>query len=298
MKLADKIALVTGSSSGIGAAVAMAFAREGAAIVINYPSEAEAAAAARLCESIQALGRRAIAVQADVSQEDDVKVLCATALKAFGRVDILVNNAGIAGAAAVQDIATAQWDRIIGVHLRGTFMMTRELLPQMYARGSGRIINTASQLAYKGAAGFAHYTAAKGAIISFTRSLALELGDRGITANCVAPGATRTPILADVPPDLMEAIRKAIPLGRIAEVEDIAPSYVFLASEDGRHFQGQCISPNGGDVFLQGHRPARSSARAGSAAHDQPRIINRAGARRCRQPACPPQPVFPGLLQP
>jgi 3-oxoacyl-[acyl-carrier protein] reductase len=150
----------------------------------------------------------------------------------------------------VQDIPVEQWDRVIAVHLRGTFLMTRRALPLMYAQKYGRIINTASQLAYKGAPGFAHYTAAKGAILSFTRTVALEAGASGVTVNAVAPGATKTPILADVPPDLLEQIRLGIPLGRLAEVDDIVPSYVFLASEDGRHYQGQCISPNGGDVFL------------------------------------------------
>ena len=120
----------------------------------------------------------------------------------------------------------------------------------MVARGYGRIINTASQLAYKGAPGFTAYTAAKGGILSFTRSTALELGARDITINCVAPGATRTPMLDGVPPDVLEAIRRAIPLGRLAEVDDIASSYVFLASDAARHYQGQCLSPNGGDVFL------------------------------------------------
>jgi 3-oxoacyl-[acyl-carrier protein] reductase len=232
MKLNDNVALVTGSSSGIGRGVAIAFAREGADVVVNYPTADQAASAREVCDAITKLGR------------------CAVANEQFGRIDILVNNAGIAAASPVQDIPIEQWDRVIAVHLRGTFMMTREVLPQMYERRSGRIINTASQLAYKGAPGFAHYTAAKGAILSFTRSVALEIGDRGITINCVAPGATRTPILADVPPDLLEQIRAGIPLGRLAEVDDIVPSYVFLASEDGRHYQGQCISPNGGDVFL------------------------------------------------
>ena len=250
MKLKDKVALVTGSSSGIGRGVAIAFAREGADVVVNYPTGNQAANAKAACSEIAKLGRKAIAMEADVAIEADVKKLCAAANDRFGRIDILVNNAGIAVAAPVQDIPVEQWDRVIAVHLRGTFLMTREVLPQMYARGSGRIINTASQLAYKGAPGFAHYTAAKGAILSFTRSVALEIGDRGITINCVAPGATRTPILDDVPPTLLEQIRQGIPLGRIAEVDDIVPSYVFLASEDGRHYQGQCISPNGGDVFL------------------------------------------------
>jgi 3-oxoacyl-[acyl-carrier protein] reductase len=250
MRLKDRIALVTGGSSGIGRGVAIAFAREGADVVVNYPTPDQQANALSVCDEIAKRGRHAIAVQADVAIEADAKELCAAANDRFGRIDILVNNAGIAAAAPVQDIPVEQWDRVIAVHLRGTFLMTREVLPQMYARGSGRIINTASQLAYKGAPGFAHYTAAKGAILSFTRSVALEIGDRGITINCVAPGATRTPILADVPPDLLERIRQGIPLGRIAEVDDIVPSYVFLASEDGRHYQGQCISPNGGDVFL------------------------------------------------
>jgi len=120
----------------------------------------------------------------------------------------------------------------------------------MYQRGSGRIINTASQLAYLGAAGFAHYTAAKGAIVSFTRSLALEAAPRGIGVNAVAPGATRTRMLENVPEEILEEIRSGIPRGQLADIDDIVPSYVFLASENSRHYIGQVISPNGGDVFL------------------------------------------------
>lgn len=250
MKLAGQVAIVTGSSSGIGRGVATAFAREGAAVVVNHPTAAEAADAGGVAEAIRRDGGRAIVVQADVSEPSDVERLVGACLEAYGRVDVLVNNAGIAAAAPVEAIPVEQWDRVIAVHLRGTFLMTRRVLPTMYAQRAGRIINTASQLAYKGAPGFSHYTAAKGAIIAFTRSVALEIGDRGITINCVAPGATRTPILANVPPDLLEQIRQGIPLGRLAEVDDIVPSYVFLASADGRHYQGQCLSPNGGDVFL------------------------------------------------
>jgi len=250
MKLAGHTALISGSSSGIGRGIALAFAREGADVVVNHPTQSEAEDAATVCDEIRALGRRALACEADVSDEQAVTAMAAAALEHFGRIDILVNNAGIADAAPVHELPVQQWDRVIAVHLRGTFLVTRALLPQMLARGAGRIINTASQLAYKGAPGFAHYTAAKGAIISFTRTLALELGSSGVTANCVAPGATHTPMLADVPDALLEAIRQSIPLGQLAEVDDIVPSYVFLASEDGRHYQGQCISPNGGDVFL------------------------------------------------
>ena len=250
MRLAGRVALVTGSSSGIGRGVALAFASEGADVVINHPAAAETAAAEQVAAAVRQAGRRALIVRADVSQEAEVERLVAAARDVFGHIDILVNNAGIAAAAAVHEMTTETWDRVLGVHLRGTFMMTRAVLGEMYARNSGRIINTASQLAYKGAAGFSAYTAAKGAIISFTRSTALEIGARNITVNCIAPGATLTPILDDVPADTLEAIRRAIPLGRIAEVADIVPAYVFLAGDDARHFQGQCLSPNGGDVFL------------------------------------------------
>ena len=250
MEFAGQVALVTGASSGIGRGVAIGFARAGARVVVNYPGVAEEGAAAAVVAEIARLGAEAVAIRADVSDEGEVRALVAATQARYGTPDILVNNAGIATAGAVHELAVDAWDRLIAVHLRGTFLMTRQVLPLMYARGSGRIINTASQLAYKGAPGFAHYTAAKAGIISFTRSVALEIGDRGVNINCVAPGATLTPMLADVPPDLLEQIRRAIPLGRLAEVDDIVPSYLFLAGPGGRHYQGQCLSPNGGDQFL------------------------------------------------
>jgi 3-oxoacyl-[acyl-carrier protein] reductase len=250
MEFAGQVALVTGASSGIGRGVAIGFARAGAGVVVNYPGVAEEGAAAAVVAAIARLGAEAVAIRADVSDEGEVRELVAATQARYGTPDILVNNAGIATAGAVHELAVDAWDRLIAVHLRGTFLVTRQVLPLMYARGSGRIINTASQLAYKGAPGFAHYTAAKAGIISFTRSVALEIGDRGVNINCVAPGATLTPMLADVPPDLLEQIRRAIPLGRLAEVDDIVPSYLFLAGAGGRHYQGQCLSPNGGDQFL------------------------------------------------
>jgi 3-oxoacyl-[acyl-carrier protein] reductase len=228
----------------------VAFARKGARVVVNYPTATEAARAAEVCSEITAMGGHALAVQGDVSQADEVDALVARTLEAFGVPGILVNNAGIASVGPIDELAVEQWDRVIAVHLRGTFLMTRRVLPLMYARGSGRIISTASQLAYKGAPGFAHYTAAKAGIIALTRSVALEIGARGININCVAPGATMTPMLEDVPADRLARIRSAIPLGRLATVDDIVPTYVFLAGEGGRHYQGQCLSPNGGDQFL------------------------------------------------
>ena len=139
---------------------------------------------------------------------------------------------------------------MIAVHLRSVFLVTRLVLPMMYKQDYGKIVNTTSQLAYKASPGLAHYVAAKAAIVGFTRCLALEIGTRNVNANCVGPGATRTPLIANISDEVMEVIRSQIPKGRFGEVDDIVPAYVFLASDEARHFQGQCISPNGGDIFL------------------------------------------------
>jgi 3-oxoacyl-[acyl-carrier protein] reductase len=248
VNLLGQSALVTGASSGIGAAVAKALATSGAFVWVNYPDEASVAAAEAVVTGITEAGGQARAIQADVSSEADV--LAMFSQLGTGPLDILINNAGIAHSSPIESLDVDDFDRLMGVHLRGTFLCTRSALKIMYAQNSGRIINTASQLAYIGAPGFSHYTAAKGAILSFTRSLALEIGDRPITANCVAPGATMTPILADVPDDILEGIRQNIPAGRIAEVEDIVGAYLFLSSDAAGHFRGQCLSPNGGDAFL------------------------------------------------
>ena len=249
-KLAGRRALITGSSSGIGAGVARAFAAAGADLVINYPTPQQAEAAAAIKRDIEALGRRCLAVEADVSQEADVERLYDTANGFLDGIDILVNNAGIAETALIHEMSLASWDRMLAIHLRSVFMLTRLVLPQMYRRNAGRIINTASQLAYKGAPGYAHYTAAKAGIIGFTRSLALEIGERNITANCVGPGATDTALLGGASKQLLASIRASIPKGRFAQVAEIVPAYVFLASEEAGFVQGQCISPNGGDMFL------------------------------------------------
>ena len=249
-KLDDKIALVTGSSSGIGKAVALAFAHEGAHLVINYPNPSQAQNANEVKNAIIALNRKVLMIEADVTQEEQVKHLVDETMKEYRRIDILVNNAGIATAATVDKMPATMWDQMLTTNLRSVFLCTHYVLPILYQQNSGKIINTASQLAYKGAPGLSHYCAAKAAIIAFTRSLSLEIGTRNINANCVAPGATETPILSGVGKEVLEEIRESIPKKRFATVEEIAPAYVFLASDEARHFVGQCLSPNGGDVML------------------------------------------------
>lgn len=249
-QLDHQTALITGANRGIGAGVARAFAAEGAQVAINYPNDGAADEAKALVAEIESAGGQACAIEADVTNAEAVKAMVQEAIAKLGSLTTLVNNAGIAHAAPVEDIPPDVWDQVFAVHVRGTFLTCKYALPHMYARGSGRIINTTSQLAYLGAAGFAHYTAAKGALVTFTRTLALEAAPKGVGVNAVAPGATHTAMLEDVPDDILEGIRQSIPLGKLAEVDDIVPSYVFLASEGARHYVGQVISPNGGDMFL------------------------------------------------
>ena len=249
-KLENKTALITGASSGIGRRVAQLFADEGADVAINYPNESQRENAEAAVAEVEQRGRRAVAMCADVSKADETSAMIDKFMAEFGHIDILVNNAGIGRTSMLEDMSVEMWDEMIAVNLRSVFLMTHKILPLMYAQGHGKIINTASQLAYKGAPSLTHYTASKAAIVSFTRSLSLEIGDRGVNVNCVAPGATITPILDGMDADILESIRQTIPRGRFGVVDEIAPTYVFLASDAGDHFVGQCLSPNGGDIFL------------------------------------------------
>ena len=248
--LENRIAIITGSSTGIGAGVAEAFAVEGATVIVNYPDVSELQNAQDVLNKIIKLSPKSQIIQANVSNEEEVISMIDEINSNHGTIDILVNNAGIATSALVHEMTANMWDELISIHLKGTFLCTREVLKIMYEKNYGKIINTASQLAYKGSAGFSHYTAAKGAILSFTRSLSLEIGSKNIRANCVAPGATETRMLADVPIEILNDIKSGIPKWEMAKVSEIVPSYVFLASDAANHFVGQCISPNGGDVFL------------------------------------------------
>ena len=250
-KLDGKVALVTGASRGIGHEIALAFAREGADVACNYHQSREQAEA--LVTEIETVGRGAIAIGADVAKSADVERMVDATMERFGRVDILVNNAGFATLHSIAEMPIDAWDEMIAAHLRGTFMTTRLVLPGMLQRRSGKIINIASQLAYKGRENLAHYCAAKAAIIAFTRVLALEVSRSGVYANCIAPGPIATDIIPrSGPPDSDAEARFAdsLPIGRVGRVEEVAPTAVFLASDDSTYYVGQTLGPNGGDVML------------------------------------------------
>ncbi len=246
--LEGRTALVTGSSRGIGRAIALAYAREGADVAINYRSaESEAHEVAR---QIADLGRRSLVLQADVSQEDQVQSMVDQVLAEFGRIDVLVNNAGFVTLSPVERMETAVWDEMIGTHLRGTFLVTRAVLPGMLERGDGRIINVSSQLGQIGREWMAHYVAAKAGIIGFTKSLAREVVKQGVLVNCIAPGPIDTGIVPEGAGQPVTNYDQMLPIGRPGTVEEVAPTAVFLASDAASYYVGQTLGPNGGDVML------------------------------------------------
>jgi 3-oxoacyl-[acyl-carrier protein] reductase len=248
-KLRGKVALVTGASRGIGREISRLYAEEGADLVLNYMGSKEAAES--LAEECRGYGVRAVEAQADVREVGDVKRLVETTLGEFGRVDILVNNAGTLNESPVAEMSVEVWDDMIASDLRSVFLCTRFVLGHMMERRSGRIITIASQLGQKGAEGLAHYSAAKAGAIGFTKALAREVGEYGITANCIAPGPIETDMVAGISEDWKEAKKAELPIPRFGSVEEVAPTAVLLASDpDGNIYTGQTLGPNSGDVML------------------------------------------------
>jgi 3-oxoacyl-[acyl-carrier protein] reductase len=246
-KLAEKIAVVTGAGQGIGREIALLFAREGAdvAVIDRNPKSAK-----DIVEIIRSLGRRSLSVSADVGEEGQVETAIRQISNELGSIDILVNNAGIDTTSLVVDMPTNLWDEMLRINLRGVFLCTRAVLPGMIEKRSGRIINIASQLAYKGAREMAHYAAAKAGVIGFTRSLAYEVAEHDITVNAIAPGPIDTELFRNLPEEWRKRKLAEIPLGRAGKVEEIAPTALLLASADGAYYLGATLNPNGGDVMV------------------------------------------------
>jgi len=246
-RLQGKKALVTGGARGIGASIATAFADEGADIaVLDLKVEAAEEAVAAL----RSFGGKTFAVGADVSDETQVNAAVALTTEALGQIDILVNNAGIDTTSVVAEMDTAMWDQMMAVNLRSVFLCTRAVLKPMIARKFGRIINIASQLGHKGAPEMAHYAAAKAGVIGFTKSLAYEVARDGVTVNAICPGPIDTDLFRALPADWRARKLNELPIGRVGQVEEIAPTAILLASEEGAFYVGATLNPNGGDVML------------------------------------------------
>ncbi|MET1416766.1 SDR family oxidoreductase [Roseibium sp. HPY-6] len=247
-KLLGKNAIVSGGSRGIGRGIALALAAEGANVAFcHFRDDAKAS---ETVAAIESLGRKAFAAECDVSSVSGIREFYANAKAALGDIDILVNNAGHNITEPFEEISEDSFDRMLDVHVKGTFFMAQTVYRDMVKRGTGRIINITSQLAYKGAPTLTHYCAAKGANATLTRALALESAGTGVLVNAVAPGVTNTDLLTPLADELLDTLKAAIPLERFAEVEEIAPAVVLLAAPEGSFFHGSCISPNGGEVMF------------------------------------------------
>lgn len=248
MLLAKKVALVTGASRGIGRAIAVEMAREGADVAVNFTySEEKANEVAR---SIQALGRRALVVKADVSRPEEVGSMRKRVLREFGGVEILVNNAGVHHHLKSWDIDNAEWRRVLGVNLDGTFLCSKAFSPEMRRKKWGRIINISSIVGFIGTDHEAHYGASKAAVVGLTRSLALELAGYNITVNAIAPGWIETDMTAGASDEEKKKALELIPLGRMGQPADVAHAAVFLASDRASFITGQTIHVNGGEAMF------------------------------------------------
>lgn len=248
MKLQDKKAIVTGGGRGIGRAVALAFAREGADVAINY--RGNDVAANEVVEGIQKLGRKAVALKADVGSYQDAKSMVDQAVQELGGVDILVNNAGLSKPALLLKMDEETWNRVIDVHLKGTFNCTQAAANYMKENKHGKVINVISTAGLFGTVGQINYASAKAGIIGFTKSASRELGRYAINVNAISMGVIITEMTDKIRSDekLKETYLSRIQLGRFGEPEEVAPAFVFLASEDARYITGQVLSVDGGYV--------------------------------------------------
>lgn len=246
-RLAHHTAIVTGAGAGIGKAIALRLAAEGARVTAQDVSLASAEATAA---AITADGGKAIAVAGDVSVAADVDRAIAACRTAWSAPSLMVNNAGIVQQVRLDAMEDADWDRMVAVHLRGTYLFCRRVIGPMIEAGSGVIVNIASQLGQIGGVELVHYSAAKAGIIGLTKALAREVSAQGVRVNAVAPGPINTELVRALSESWRNAKAGELPLGRFGEPEDVAATVAFLASEDARIYVGQTLGPNSGDVML------------------------------------------------
>ncbi|MEI6832008.1 MAG: 3-oxoacyl-[acyl-carrier-protein] reductase [Candidatus Omnitrophota bacterium] len=246
MRLKDKVALVTGGARGIGQAIAMTFAKEGADIVV---ADVNLEIAQKTASAIEGLGRKALALEMDVTNYDLVEAGINKILDKMGKVDILVNNAGITKDNLVLRMSQAEWDAVINVNLKGTFNCIKAVSRPMVKQRSGRIISIASIIGLMGNPGQANYAASKAGIIALTKTIAKELASRNINANAVAPGFIQTEMTAKLPEDIKKKMLEAIPLAKLGTPQDVANLCLFLASDESSYITGQVITIDGGMVM-------------------------------------------------
>lgn len=247
MLLDGKCALVTGASRGIGRAVALKLASEGAKVALNFAGNEDAANEVR--QEIEAMGGQAILVKADVADEAAVQDMVQKTADAFGRIDILVNNAGITRDGLLARMKEEDWDAVLSTNLKGVFLTTKAVAKLMMKQRAGRIVNMASVVGVSGNAGQANYSAAKAGVIGFTKTIARELASRGVTANAVAPGFIATDMTSVLSDKAKEAALTGIPLGRMGTPEDVAAAVLFLVSDQSSYITGQVLHVDGGMVM-------------------------------------------------
>ena len=247
MLLKGKVALITGASRGIGRAVAVRLAEEGADIAINFAGNEKAANEVKIM--VEKMGRRAMLVQADVAQQEAVVDMVQSVIKEMGTIDILVNNAGIVRDGVLLRMKEENWDAVLDTNLKGVFHCTQAVTKLMMKKKQGRIINMTSVVGIMGNAGQANYAAAKAGVIGFSKAAAKELSSRGVTVNMVAPGCIDTDMTASLPDKAKDAMVAAIPLGRVGLPVDVANAVLFLASDYASYITGQVIHVDGGMVM-------------------------------------------------
>ncbi len=247
-QFSDRVAVITGASRGIGRSIALELANRGASIVVNY-IDPFAEAANAVVKEVEACGSKAIAIQANVTQIDQVDALVKATVDHFGKLDILVNNAGTTRDNLIMLMKEEDWDLVINTNLKSTWLCSRAASKVMMRKRYGRIVNISSVSGIAGQGGQTNYSASKAGIIGLTKALAREVAARNITVNAVAPGFVRTDLTANLPKELLDELNKRIPLERWGTVEDIAKAVAFLASDDASYITGHVLSVEGGLVM-------------------------------------------------